>query len=157
MNAIKAEEQPAEPPYKIVYRNPRGSTRYEYECKDCGKSQEEYHSAQDEPQITCNSCGSKNTYRVLRTCTFHLKGGGFPSRELKLDREIQKQDEIMAEGWRSQSEINEAGHMLKERDERLVKEGRKVLLDGDQRGGKKLGSDVLKKAARRQRDQICRR
>lgn len=156
MNAIK--EKPAQdPPYRIIYRNPRGSTRYEYECRECGKSQEEYHSAQDEPKIKCKACGSANTYRVLRTCTFHLKGRGFPSKEIKLDREIQEQDKIMAEGWRSQSEINEAGHMLRERNERLVKEGRKVLPDGDQRGGKKLGSDVLKKAARKQRDQVCKR
>jgi len=157
MNARHKENLPEDPAYKVVYRNPRGATRYEYECKSCGKTQEESHSAQDEPTVKCKHCRSTNTYRVLRTCTFHLKGRGFPSRELKLDREIQKQDEIMAEGWRGQSEINEAGHMLKERDDRLVKEGRKVLPTGDQRGGKKLGKEVIAKAAQRQRDQVCNR
>lgn len=150
-------EKPVEPAYRVVYRNPRGLTRYEYECRDCHKSQIELHSAQDAPVIKCESCGSENTYRVLRTCTFHLKGRGFPSKEIKIDREIQKQDEIMAEGWRSQSEINEAGHMLKERNERLVKEGQKVLPDADQRGGKKIGTEGLKTAAKKQRDRVNRK
>ena len=90
MNARHKENLPEDPAYKVVYRNPRGATRYEYECKSCGKTQEESHSAQDEPTVKCKHCRSTNTYRVLRTCTFHLKGRGFPSRELKLDREIQK-------------------------------------------------------------------
>ena len=153
--AEQAQREAEKLPYKVVYRNPPGRTCYIYECPR-GHQQEEWHSAQESPTITCRTCGSKRTHRVLNTCTFHLRGRGFPSRELKIDREIQKQDEIMAEGWRSQSEIAEAGEMLKEREARLVKEGQKVLKSSEHRQGK-VGAEMLKKAAKRQWDMMARR
>jgi len=113
--------------HKVRYRGLKGSTIYEYECTKCEYVQTERHSVQDNPKIICEKCGCEDMQRLIGSGNFILKGKDFPSKEHKIDQEIAKQDEIMAEGWRSQSEIETAKHMLKERDEQMVKDGRKLL------------------------------
>jgi len=113
--------------HKVIYKGLKGSTIYEYECTKCEYVQTERHSVRDNPKIVCEKCGCEEMQRLIGSGNFILKGNGFPSKENKIDQEIAKQDEIMREGFRSQSEIETAQHMLKERDEKMVKDGRKLL------------------------------
>jgi len=120
-------EVAAKKSYKIKYSGEKGNIRYLYECNQCGSAQDEWHSIRDNPVVMCNVCSSSDTFRVISSCRFHLKGAGFPSKEFKIQDEIDNQDAIMREGWQSESEIETAKAMLAERETRLVKEGRKTL------------------------------
>ena len=128
MNALEEKTEYG----KIIYKGNTGIT-YEYQCDKCGQLFEVRRSANDNRPIRCIYCDNRRTHVVIGTCRFHLKGRGFPSKEIKMDQEIAKQDEIMREGFRSQSEIETAKAMLKEREERLVKKGIKLLPDASVR------------------------
>lgn len=54
---------------------------YEYQCPHCEKN---FDKLQDEPERStpCIFCGSRAT-RVFTPTNFHLKGAGWPRKELK--------------------------------------------------------------------------
>ena len=136
--------------YKIKVKG-SGEITYLYECVKCGKQFDIRRGVMDITPVKCE-CGSFNTFIVINTCRFALKGS-FPSKDFRVDNEINKQNEVMREGWRSESEIDEAKHALKERDERLVKNGTKVLPSAEYRK-EKVGKDKMKTAAKRQRSMM---
>jgi putative FmdB family regulatory protein len=136
--------------YKIKVRG-NGEITYLYECMKCGLQFDIRRSVMDLSPVKCK-CGSDNTFVVINTCRFKLKGS-FPSKDFRVDGEINKQNEIMREGWRSETEIDDAKHALRERDERWVKNGTKVLPNTEYRK-EKVGKEVMKAAAKRQRSMM---
>lgn len=49
---------------------------YEYECADCGKTDEVVQKITDAPLTTCRHCSGK-LHKIISQSTFHLKGGGW--------------------------------------------------------------------------------
>ena len=50
---------------------------YEYGCHDCNKVFEEIQKFSDEPLTKCLLCQGKNIEKLISSCTFQLKGGGW--------------------------------------------------------------------------------
>jgi putative FmdB family regulatory protein len=56
---------------------------YSYKCKDCElKIEEVYQNITDEPLKECPECKGE-LVRLIGGCSFILKGGGWPGKELK--------------------------------------------------------------------------
>ena len=53
---------------------------YEYECAECGKTDEVVQKMNDEPLSTCRHCSGKLT-KLISQSSFHLKGGGWYADE----------------------------------------------------------------------------
>ena len=58
---------------------------YDYKCRDCENIQEERHGMTETPQITCLTCGSSNTFRMVGAARTIFKGGGWARNEMALD------------------------------------------------------------------------
>lgn len=56
---------------------------YEYKCRQCGEIQEEKHSYKEEPVISCNNCGSTDTFRYLgnHNATILYNGTGWTRKD----------------------------------------------------------------------------
>lgn len=39
--------------------------RYDYQCNDCNNIQEESHGMREKPEVVCEKCKSKNTFKVI--------------------------------------------------------------------------------------------
>jgi putative FmdB family regulatory protein len=50
---------------------------YEYECKACGHTFEEWQKMSDAPVQTCPKCSEKKVERLISQTSFQLKGGGW--------------------------------------------------------------------------------
>lgn len=50
---------------------------YDYQCKKCEAITEVTHRITEEPVVVCESCGSKETTRLISATSFHLKGSGW--------------------------------------------------------------------------------
>jgi putative FmdB family regulatory protein len=46
---------------------------YEYKCKSCEVIQERIHGMKEKPTVTCKSCGSKDTRKVIQSTSFSMK------------------------------------------------------------------------------------
>jgi putative FmdB family regulatory protein len=49
---------------------------YEYECENCGKTEEHLQKFSDAPITTCMRCGG-NLHKLISQSSFHLKGTGW--------------------------------------------------------------------------------
>lgn len=49
---------------------------YEYECENCGKTEEHLQKFSDAPMTTCIKCGG-NLHKLISQSSFHLKGTGW--------------------------------------------------------------------------------
>lgn len=67
---------------------------YEYECCDCGSTQEELHGMNESPEIICCSCKSKNMKRIISGGTGVIfKGGGWTTSDSQFKRSMTKKNE----------------------------------------------------------------
>jgi len=46
---------------------------YEYKCKGCEVIQERIHGMKERPTVTCKSCGSDDTRKVMQPTSFSVK------------------------------------------------------------------------------------
>jgi len=114
---------------------------YGFKCYKCGVevginydiNEEHYHPK-------CEKCAE--VMSRLFTTAVHFKGGGWPSENIKIAKAAEKIEEIQAEGWRSQSEMETGMAMEKEHIEKRKKEGR--LPSTQLPGEKKKGKDKLR-------------
>ena len=73
---------------------------YEFKCDDCKIIQEEEHPMKDAPsEATCVECG-KTIKRYYSSCNFALKGGGWPSKNIKAGARATAENEIEAESYK---------------------------------------------------------
>lgn len=49
---------------------------YEYQCAACGRVLEKWQKISEEPLTTCPACGG-GLSKLISSCAFHLKGGGW--------------------------------------------------------------------------------
>lgn len=49
---------------------------YEYQCEQCGKTEEAIQKFSDVPLTTCNHCSGK-LHKLISQSSFHLKGTGW--------------------------------------------------------------------------------
>lgn len=68
---------------------------YDYHCDKCGNTQEEFHSMNSTPEITC-LCGEKMKKMFSPPTTFILKGDGWPSKEMSFKREMTNKNNKMS-------------------------------------------------------------
>ena len=62
--------------------------QYEYECQKCGKDFERsYKIGEAEKSPACIFCDGKGK-RVFREMNFQLKGGGWPGKSMKFNKEM---------------------------------------------------------------------
>jgi len=114
---------------------------YDYKCYNCKTSKTiSYGIDEEHLHPTCPNCNER--MGRLFTTGIIFKGGGWPSENIKIAKEAEKIEEIQAEGWRSESEIEQGMAMEKEHIEKRKKEGR---LPSTRLGnGKKKTKDDLK-------------
>jgi len=63
---------------------------YEYECEKCQHRFEEFQKISDDPIETCPTCGGKVRRLISGGCGFIFKGEGFPSNDLRKEKERNK-------------------------------------------------------------------
>ena len=65
--------------------------RYDYQCKDCGHTEERICSIDSDPKImfTCIICGGESR-RIISAANFILHGKDWPGQEIKRAREDDK-------------------------------------------------------------------
>jgi len=68
---------------------------YDYVCTKCESVQEEFHSIFVKQDILCNKCGSKCKRKISSGNGFILKGGDWPSKEMKLKSDMTKKSARM--------------------------------------------------------------
>ncbi len=64
---------------KALIFEPRGLSEmpiYEYECTECGKTEEVLQGFSDKPVAQCKHCSGK-LQKLISQSTFHLKGTGW--------------------------------------------------------------------------------
>ena len=49
---------------------------YEYQCAACGQIVEKWQKFSEEPLTVCPHCGG-SLEKLISSCSFHLKGGGW--------------------------------------------------------------------------------
>jgi putative FmdB family regulatory protein len=49
---------------------------YEYQCAACGQVTEKWQKFSEAPLTVCPQCGG-NLEKLISSCSFHLKGGGW--------------------------------------------------------------------------------
>ena len=53
---------------------------YEYECAGCGRVVEKWQKFSEAPLSVCSHCGGSLS-KIISSCAFHLKGGGWYVKE----------------------------------------------------------------------------
>jgi len=67
---------------------------YDYECEDCGHTQEEVHGMNDIPEIRCEKCKCCNMHKIITGGSgFILKGDGWTSSNAKFKQSMTKNNE----------------------------------------------------------------
>ena len=56
---------------------------YSYQCKKCGKVQDEFHSITANPRIKCNKCGGPCKRKLGSGAGIIFKGSGFYETDYK--------------------------------------------------------------------------
>lgn len=56
---------------------------YSYECKKCGKIQDEFHSITANPRVKCNKCGGPCKRKLGKGSGIIFKGSGFYETDYK--------------------------------------------------------------------------
>lgn len=56
---------------------------YSYECKKCGKVQDEFHSITANPRVKCNKCGGPCKRKLGKGSGIIFKGSGFYETDYK--------------------------------------------------------------------------
>lgn len=56
---------------------------YTYRCKNCGKSQDEFHSMSAKPRVKCNVCGAACKRMIGTGSGVIFKGSGFYETDYK--------------------------------------------------------------------------
>jgi len=57
---------------------------YDYKCTECGNEQEERHSMNDTPELTCSKCGDKSLRKMIpKSLNFVLKGASWSGKNAK--------------------------------------------------------------------------
>lgn len=59
---------------------------YDYECRECEHLTETSHSMFDSPKITCEECGSTDTFKAVTGCNMNFK----TSTTVEIERAIEK-------------------------------------------------------------------
>jgi len=65
---------------------------YDYNCPEHGLFEASFQIGEAPPSTTCPECGSE-AKRAFTSCNFQLKGGGWPSKSLRLNREMTQRNE----------------------------------------------------------------
>jgi len=60
---------------------------YEYECPNCGFTDEVLQKISDKPLTKCPSCGKKGLRKLISAPVFRLKGSGWYETDFKSDQE----------------------------------------------------------------------
>ena len=68
---------------------------FDYQCSACKSVQEEFQSISATPEIKCNKCGKKCIKRFSVTQNVILKGGGWPSQDIKMKSQMTKKNSRM--------------------------------------------------------------
>jgi len=59
---------------------------YEYKCLDCGTIIEVEHKHDEQPELVCKECGSKNFKKLIGSVGVILKGDGWYSKDAALEK-----------------------------------------------------------------------
>jgi putative FmdB family regulatory protein len=57
--------------------------RYDYHCYDCDRTQEEYHSIKEDPEILCEVCGKPIKRIIYGGAGIKFVGNGFYQTDYK--------------------------------------------------------------------------
>jgi putative FmdB family regulatory protein len=86
---------------------------YDYQCQKCQNIQEVFHPISENPRVACVKCQSK-CKRIVTQVNFILKGGGWPSQDIKSKSEMLKKNSRMKTKMNDQEQSGEAVRNLGE-------------------------------------------
>ena len=87
---------------------------YDYQCDNCQKIQEEFHSMMVEPVIMCNDCGSSCKKKFAGNTTFILKGSDWPSQEFRTKNSMSQKNTRMKSKMVERTHAGEAVTSVKD-------------------------------------------
>ena len=83
---------------------------YEYLCKNCGHTFEEFQSMVEPPLVRCPSCGTDNLARVMGTGGGVIfKGSGFYLTDYRKTQTISPGEQGDKEGKKKETDAKDAG------------------------------------------------
>mgnify|MGYP001241781898 CR=1 FL=1 len=68
---------------------------YDYQCSSCSSVQDVFHAISANPEIKCNKCGAMCVKIFTASQNFILKGGDWPSQDLKMKRQMTEKNTKM--------------------------------------------------------------
>jgi len=81
---------------------------FDYQCSSCKNLQEEFHSISATPDVKCEECGAKCEKIFTATENFILKGGGWPSKDMKEKRQMTEKNSRMKGKMKEREHAGEA-------------------------------------------------
>lgn len=98
---------------------------YDYRCSECGAVfEEDFPLGKAEKEAPCPGCGSK-AKRAFTSCNFILKGGGWPSKKNRFNKEMTERNERAGRRMRKEhgkGPVRTVAHDYGDGDVREVKE-----------------------------------
>ena len=87
---------------------------FNYQCKKCSNTQEEFHGIKAMPQIQCCICNSECEKMFSPNTNFILKGDGFPSRDYRMKKDMTKKNSKMKNTMKERENSGEGATSLKD-------------------------------------------
>jgi putative FmdB family regulatory protein len=80
---------------------------YAYQCKVCKNEQDEIHCINEKIDVKCQKCGSECVKIFAPTRYFVLKGGGWPSQDMKMKSQMTEKNTRMKRKMRDREAAGE--------------------------------------------------
>jgi len=98
---------------------------YDYKCTECENLfEEDFPIGKAEKEVECPSCGGA-AKRTFTSCNFILKGGGWPSKKGRFNKEMTERNERAGRRMRKEhgkGPVRKVAHDFGNGDVREVKE-----------------------------------